>query len=148
MTTDQKFAGVLFILSLLMLFVWIPVQAEPVRQWVYPKLVAVWMGIVSFIITITARRNKDGLDVEWKEFKNKKGILRALSLVFMCVILSWLIDLFGFLLASFFFLATVLPVYGIKNWKILVLVPSLLPFGIHLLIEKVLRYPLPPGKIW
>jgi len=146
MNRDQKIGIVILVFWIVILFFVIPTQVAGRRESIFPRFTSIWILISSFILIVQSWRvvpNKISSEV-----LDKKTIIRFISIVFIFLICILLIDFLGFFIPTFLFLVITMLVLGIRDWRVLILVPLVLLLSIHFLIEKLLVFPLPKGRIF
>jgi len=146
MNRDQKIGIVILVFWIVILFFVIPDQVAGRRESTFPKFTTIWILISSFILIIQSWKvvpNKISSEV-----LDKNTIIRFISIVFIFLICILLIDFLGFFIPTFLFLVITMSILGIRDWRVLILVPLVLLLSIHFLIEKLLVFPLPKGRIF
>jgi len=146
MNSNKKLGLVLLIFCLLMWFFIIPTQVMGVREMIYPRFITIWIAISGFLLILQSR--KDASKEISHEFQDKKKIARVIVIITTFLIYILIIDFLGFFISSFLFLVMAMLVLGVRDWRILVLMPVMLLLFLYLFIEKLIVFPLPKGKIF
>jgi len=146
MNRDQKIGIIILILFIIIWFFIIPAQVAGRRESIFPKLITIWILISSFFLIVQSWKvvpNKISY-----ELLDKKTIIRLISIAFMFLICILTIDFLGFFIPTFLFLIITMSVLGVRDWRLLILIPLVLLLSIHFLIDKLLVFPLPKGRIF
>jgi len=146
MNRDQKIGIIILIFCIVIWFFVIPAQVTGRRESIFPRFTTIWILISSFFLIVQS----------WKvvpkkisqELLDKKTIIRFISIAFIFLIYILTIDFLGFFIPTFLFLVITMSVLGIRDWRLLILIPLVLLLSIHFLIEKLLVFPLPKGRIF
>ena len=142
LNSDQKFGFIILICCALIWFL-IPSQVQGVKASIYPRFVTIWITISCIAMVILSRK-----DAPKKVWYGSKEIIQVIIVAIVCLIYSLGIDFIGFYTSSFLFLIIAMSSFGIRNWKILILIlPSFMIF-IYFLIEKLLNFTLPKGRFF
>lgn len=142
MNTDQKFGLILLILCLVIWFL-IPTQVGEVRAAIYPRFITLWIAMSSVFLIILSRKNASK-----RIWYGPKEITRVIVIAVTVLIYILIIDFLGFYISSLSFLVIIMIGLGLRDWRILVLIPPMFMLFIYLLIEKLLVFPLPKGRIF
>jgi len=146
MKRDRIIGIVLVIVCILLWFLIIPFQVASAKEAGYPKFVTVWIGLSSLALILRSlRRTSLGSPIEVQEKMSFPALVAIGTLLLLCVVS---IDYLGFFIPSFLFLVISMFMQGVRNWRVHVAVPSTLLLFIYVLIEKLLRFPLPKGSIF
>lgn len=146
MNSEQKIGLILLIFCIVIWFFIIPSQVAGVRESIFPRFITVWILISSLFLIVQSWKSPPKKISH--ELPDKGTIIRFISIVFMLLIYVLIIYFLGFFIPSFLFLVIIMLVLGVRDWRLLILVPSILLLSIHLLIEKLLVFPLPKGRIF
>ena len=146
MNRDQKIGIIILVFCIVIWFFVIPAQITGRRESIFPRFTIIWILISSFFLIVQS----------WKvvpkkispELLDKKTIIRFISIVFIFLICILIIDFLGFFIPTFLFLVITMSVLGVRDWRLLILIPLVLLLSIHFLIEKLLVFPLPKGRIF
>jgi hypothetical protein len=146
MKRDRIIGIVLVIVCILLWFLIIPFQVASAKEAGYPKFVTLWIGLSSFALILRSlRKTPLGSQTEVQEKPSFPALGAIGGLLLLCVLS---IDLLGFFIPSFLFLVISMFVQGVRDWRVHVAVPSTLLLFIYVLIEKLLKFPLPKGNIF
>ena len=140
--SDQKFGFIILICCALIWFL-IPNQVQGARASIYPRFVAIWLTISCVALMITSRK-----DAPRKIWYEPKEIIQVIAIAIVCVIYILSIDFIGFYIASYLFLFLVMSSFGIRDWRIHILILPTFILFIYFLIEKLLNFALPKGQIF
>lgn len=146
MNRDQKIGIIILILFIVIWFFIIPAQVAGRRESFFPRFTTIWILISSFILIVQSWKvvpNKISY-----ELPDKKTIFQFISIAFILLICILAIDFLGFFIPTFLFLVITMSVLGVRDWRLLILIPLVLLLSIHFLIEKLLVFPLPKGRIF
>lgn len=146
MNTSQKFGLTLLIFCVIMWFFVIPTQVGGMRESTYPRFVTVWIAISSVFLILQSRRGVSKRIFHGLE--NKKRIARVVVITITFLIYVLMIGFLGFYVSGFLFLVMVMLSLGVRDWKILILMPSTFLLFLYFLIERLLVFPLPKGRIF
>ena len=146
MNRDQKIGIIILIFCIVIWFFVIPAQVAGRRESIFPRFTTIWVLISSFFLIVQS----------WKivpkkispELLGKGTIIRFISIVFIFLIYILIIDFLGFFITTFLYLIITMSVLGVRDWRLLILIPLVLLLSIHFLIEKLLVFPLPKGRIF
>ena len=141
MTNDRKFSIVLLVLCLALWFVLIPTQVAPGRDTIYPKFITLWLALSGVFLLFASK--KGAVKERDEAFLNGKGILKVAIIVSLFLVYTLAIEPFGFFIPSGVFLVVLMLFSGIRDWKIVLGVPLAVLVFSHLLVERLLRFPLP-----
>ena len=144
MNVDQKVGVIALIFGLIIWFL-ISIQVEGARASIYPRFTTVWIIISSVFLII---QNWKGTSKRISYRLKEKEITRVIVITIMLLIYFFMIDFLGFYIASFSFLIIVMLSFGVRDWRILILIPPILLLFLYFLIEKLLFSPLPKGRIF
>jgi len=138
-----KIYGLLIVFCLILWFFLIPNQTKSPKEALFPKIITIWLGISAIIGLLKKSKfpNKNNLSLKYK----KKGTLKIIFIMLFFFIYIIMIYLIGFILSSFLFLIFIMLFLNIHNWKILFLMPTVCILVIYVLIEVILKFPLPKG---
>lgn len=146
MNRDQKIGIVILVFWIVILFFVIPAQVAGRRESTFPRFATIWILISSFILIVQSWKvvpNKISSEV-----LDKKTIFQFIAIVFIFLICILAIDFLGFFIPTFLFLVITMSVLGVRDWRLLILIPLVLLLSIYFLIEKLLVFPLPKGRIF
>jgi hypothetical protein len=116
------------------------------RDAIYPKFITIWIAISSLLLIIRSQKYlTQEISLNWED---KKGILRVVIVASTFVVYTVIIDFFGFLTPTFVFLVILMLIFGVRDWKVLVGISVAVPSVLYILVEKVLNFPLPRGRIF
>lgn len=146
MNSNQKIGLILLIFCIVIWFFIIPAQVAGVRESIFPRFITVWILISSLFLIAQSWKNPPKKISH--ELLDKDTIIRFIAILFMFLIYILIIDFLGFFIPTFLFLVIIMLVLGVRDWKLLILIPFILLLSIHLLIEKLLVFPLPRGRIF
>jgi len=146
MNINQKIGLILLIFCIVIWFFIIPSQVAGVRESIFPRFITVWILISSLFLIVQSWKSSPKKISH--ELPDKGTIIRFISIVFIFLIYVLIIDFLGFFIPSFLFLVITMLVLGVRDWRLLILIPSILLLSIHFLIEKLLVFPLPKGRIF
>lgn len=146
MNRDQKIGIVILVFWIVILFFVIPAQVAGRRESIFPRFTSIWILISSFILIVQSWKvvpNKISSEV-----LDKKTLFQFIAIAFIFLICILTIDFLGFFIPTFLFLVITMSVLGVRDWRLLILIPLVLLLSIHFLIEKLLVFPLPKGRIF
>lgn len=146
MNRDQRIGIIILIFCIVIWFFVIPAQITGRRESIFPRFTTIWILISSFFLIVQSRKvvpNKISY-----ELLDKKTIFQFIVIVFILLICILTIDFLGFFIPTFLFLVITMSVLGVRDWRLLILIPLVLLLSIHFLIEKLLVFPLPKGRIF
>jgi len=146
MNRDQKIGIIILIFCIVIWFFVIPAQVTGRRESIFPRFTTIWILISSFFLIVQSWKvvpNKISY-----ELLDKKTIFQFIAIAFIFLICILTIDFLGFFIPTFLFLVITMSVLGVRDWRLLILIPLVLLLSIHFLIEKLLVFPLPKGRIF
>ncbi len=146
MNRDQRIGIIILIFCIVIWFFVIPAQITGRRESIFPRFTTIWILISSFFLIVQSRKvvpNKISY-----ELLDKKTIFQFIVIAFILLICILTIDFLGFFIPTFLFLVITMSVLGVRDWRLLILIPLVLLLSIHFLIEKLLVFPLPKGRIF
>lgn len=146
MNRDQRIGIIILIFCIVIWFFVIPAQITGRRESIFPRFTTIWISISSFFLIVQSRKvvpNKISY-----ELLDKKTIFQFIVIAFILLICILTIDFLGFFIPTFLFLVITMSVLGVRDWRLLILIPLVLLLSIHFLIEKLLVFPLPKGRIF
>lgn len=146
MNRDQRIGIIIIIFCIVIWFFVIPAQITGRRESIFPRFTTIWILISSFFLIVQSRKvvpNKISY-----ELLDKKTIFQFIVIAFILLICILTIDFLGFFIPTFLFLVITMSVLGVRDWRLLILIPLVLLLSIHFLIEKLLVFPLPKGRIF
>lgn len=146
MNRDQKIGIIILVFCVVIWFFIIPAQVAGIRESIFPRFITVWILISSLFLIVQNWKNPSKKISH--ELLDKKTIIRFIAILFVFLIYILIIDFLGFFIPTFLFLVIIMLVLGVRDWKLLILIPFILLLSIHLLIEKLLVFPLPKGRIF
>ena len=146
MKRDRIIGVVLVIVCILLWLFIIPLQVATPKEARYPKFVTLWIGLSSLsLILRSLRKTPLGSQTEVQDEMSLPALIAIGALLLLCV---FAIDFLGFFIPSFLFLVISMFMQGVRDWRVHVAVPSTLLLFIYILIEKLLKFPLPKGDIF
>lgn len=147
MNRQVKIGGVLIVFCLILWFFLIPAQTKGPKEAFFPKVITIWLGSNGIFITMNSllKRSKSPNKINLSEKYGKSEILKIIFIMVFFFIYIIMVYLIGFILPSFLFLIFIMLFLGIRNWKILFLIPTVCILMIYVLIEAILQFPLPKG---
>jgi len=146
MNRDQKIGIIILILFIVIWFFIIPAQVAGRRESFFQRFTTIWILISSFFLIVQSWKvvpNKISY-----ELLDKKTMFQFIAIAFIFLICILAIDFLGFFIPTFLFLVITMSVLGVRDWRLLILIPLVLLLSIHFLIEKLLVFPLPKGRIF
>lgn len=146
MNRDQKIGLIILIFCIVIWFFVIPAQITGRRESIFPRFTTIWILISSLFLIAQSWKNPPKKISP--ELLGKGKIIRFIAIVFIFLIYILIIDFLGFFIPTFLFLVITMSVLGIRDWRLLILIPLVLLLSIHFLIEKLLVFPLPKGRIF
>ena len=146
MNRDQKIGIIILVFCIVIWFFVIPDQVAGRRESIFPRFTTIWILISSFFLI--AQNWKNPPKKISSELLSKGTIIRFISIAFIFLIYILAIDFLGFFIPTFLFLVITMSILGVRDWRVLILIPIVLLLSIHFLIEKLLIFPLPKGRIF
>lgn len=122
---------------------------DPKKTYILVKpIIYLIIILVFYVIYLEIKKNVKlkGIKLEKEDhkiteiIKNKKIILGFISFLYLLVI-----NVLGFLLSTFAMLAIIMWLFGVKNKKIIFILPFVMSIGIFVVFQIILRVPLPMG---
>ncbi|MCZ6764339.1 MAG: tripartite tricarboxylate transporter TctB family protein [Alphaproteobacteria bacterium] len=140
-------ALVLLSMCLILWFVLIPNMIKLDEDAVFPRLVVFVLAFLSILLLAQAARSsatvEGGLD-----FPTGEALWLVLAVTVLFTVNVLIMRLLGFYLTSLIFLPICMFVVGVRNWRVLILVPAILISSIYGLMELVLYSPLPRLRLF
>jgi len=143
MNTEQKVGLILLIFCLIMWFLIIPAEVAGWRASIYPRIGVLWTAISAVLLIISSRK-----DTSKRISFGLKELTRVAIITIILFVYFFMIDFLGFYIASILVLIVVMFIFGVEDWRILILLPIILVLFLYFLLEKLLRAPLPKQGIF
>lgn len=132
--------GVIVIISCAVLwFIVIPNQIQLPEDSIYPKLLIGWLGINALILILQNIKKQKAKSAERDEL-SLIAVSRVNALYFLALIA---ITFIGFYLPALFFLILAMISMGERNWRKIAITAPVVILIIYLMMEVILKYPLP-----
>ena len=132
--------GIIVIISCAVLwFVIIPNQIQLPEDSIYPKLLIGWIGINALILVLQNIKKLKTTSDEHDEL-SLIAVCTTNSLYFLALIA---ITFIGFYLPALLFLILAMIIVGERNWRKIVITAPVVISIIYLMMEVILKYPLP-----
>ena len=145
---DFKLGAGFAALCLLLLFFLIPSQVGSLTESdaLMPLLATLFILILSIILMLKSIGQPRLKKSPPAEGKRMPGYTLWIVVATM-VVYAWLLDLTGFLLTSFLAMIALFLVFGVRNYKRIVLITAITLGILYLSFEKLLLAPLPIGTL-
>jgi hypothetical protein len=145
-TADQKFGLIVLLLCLALWFFVIPAEVANPRDAIYPRFVTFWIAINS-VLLITRGRKIFSPEIS-RQWESKQGIARVAIVASTFLVYTLIIDFFGFFMPTCAYLVILMLIFGVSDWRALAAVSVAVPLFLYFLVEKILNFPLPQGRIF
>lgn len=111
-----------------------------------PVIITVFILVLSIVLIFNSIRNSGEIELH-NTIENKMPAYTLWVVVGVMIGHAWLLDLTGYLLTSIVAMITLFCVFGVRNFKRIVLITAITLGLLYISFEKLLYAPLPVGSL-